>query len=56
MTYQDIHRIITERMQDYDICIINNQSVKQGKLPLLFLKLADQNLFWTAEKPLQKIL
>ncbi|HCN48823.1 MAG TPA: hypothetical protein DIT10_06995 [Chryseobacterium sp.] len=45
MTYQDVHRIITERMQNYDICIINNQSVKQGKLPLLFLKLADQNLF-----------
>jgi hypothetical protein len=45
MTYQDIHRIITERVQDYDICFINNQSIKQGKLPLLFLKLADQNLF-----------
>ncbi|SIS70991.1 Chain length determinant protein [Chryseobacterium ureilyticum] len=45
MTYQDVHRIITERVQDYDICFINNQSIKQGKLPLLFLKLADQNLF-----------
>ena len=45
LTTHEVQSIIIEKMTENDICIINNQSIKQGKLPLLFLKLADQNLF-----------
>lgn len=45
LTAQEIHSLITKNMTENDMCIINNQAIKQGKLPLLFLKLADQNLF-----------
>lgn len=45
LTSNEVHSIIKEKMEENDICIINNQAIKQGKLPLLFLKLADQNLF-----------
>lgn len=60
LTSTDIENLIRERMKGNEICIINNQSVKQGKLPLLFLKMADQNLFVldsrrTAEKTIMNV-
>lgn len=45
LTAQDIRNLIREKMKESNICIINNQSIKQGKLPLLFMNIADQNLF-----------
>ncbi|WP_374445250.1 Wzz/FepE/Etk N-terminal domain-containing protein [Epilithonimonas sp.] len=45
LTITEIQNLINGKMSGNDLCIINNQSIKQGKLPLLFLKLADQNLF-----------
>ncbi|MDR6157070.1 uncharacterized protein involved in exopolysaccharide biosynthesis/uncharacterized protein YfkK (UPF0435 family) [Chryseobacterium sp. SLBN-27] len=44
-TVHEIQDLLNRKMNDRDLCIINNQSVKKGKLPLLFLKLADQNIF-----------
>ncbi|SMP14784.1 GumC family protein [Chryseobacterium profundimaris] len=44
-TAHEMEEIIRKSMEDKDLCIINNQAVKEGKLPLLFLKLADQNVF-----------
>ncbi|HAY3552818.1 hypothetical protein KRE47_07945 [Elizabethkingia meningoseptica] len=44
-TSTEVQHLIREKMTGNDICIINNQPIKQGKLALLFLKLADQNLF-----------
>jgi len=60
LTAAEIHSLINENMTENDICIINNQAIKQGKLPLLFLKLADQNLFLldsrkTATKSIMKV-
>lgn len=60
LTSTDIENLIRERMKGNEICIINNQSIKQGKLPLLFLKMADQNLFVldsrrTAEKTIMNV-
>ncbi len=60
LTSTDIENLIRERMTGNEICIINNQSIKQGKLPLLFLKMADQNLFVldsrrTAEKTIMNV-
>ncbi|RMZ59606.1 hypothetical protein D1632_08220 [Chryseobacterium nematophagum] len=45
LTSKDIQSLIRSKMEDADICIINNQPIQHGKLPLFFLKLADQNLF-----------
>jgi len=45
LTALEVKNLLQNKMAENDICIINNQSIKQGKLPLLFLKLADQNLF-----------
>lgn len=45
LTTHEVQALIEANMKENDICIINNQAIKQGKLPLLFLKLADQNLF-----------
>jgi hypothetical protein len=44
-TAHEIQEIIHRNMEDKNLCIINNQAIKKGKLPLLFLKLADQNIF-----------
>ncbi|MFY7816316.1 MAG: hypothetical protein ACOVRK_14135, partial [Chryseobacterium taeanense] len=60
LTNHDIQSLIRSKMVENDICIINNQSIKQGKLPLLFLKMADQNLFVldsrrTAAKSIMKV-
>lgn len=60
LTAQEVHSLINENMTENDICIINNQAIKQGKLSLLFLKLADQNLFLldsrkTATKSIMKV-
>lgn len=60
LTSTDIENLIREKMTENDLCIINNQSIKQGKLPLLFLKMADENLFVldsrkTAEKTIMKV-
>ncbi|MEI7508156.1 MAG: Wzz/FepE/Etk N-terminal domain-containing protein [Flavobacterium sp.] len=51
---------IFEKMKAYDICVINNQSVKDEKLALLFMSLASHNLMVvdsrkTAEKTIIKI-
>ncbi|MDN5478342.1 MAG: hypothetical protein L0G39_15505 [Chryseobacterium sp.] len=45
LTSTDIQNMIREKIKDTDLCIINNQAIRQGKMPLLFLKIADQNLF-----------
>lgn len=45
LTSPEVQQLIRGKMTGNDICIINNQPIKQGKLPFLFLKLADQNLF-----------
>jgi uncharacterized protein involved in exopolysaccharide biosynthesis len=60
LTSTDIENLIREKMTGNDLCIINNQSIKQGKLPLLFLKMADENLFVldsrkTAEKTIMNV-
>jgi uncharacterized protein involved in exopolysaccharide biosynthesis len=51
---------IKSKLQDYDLCIIHNQSLKEDKLGLLFMSLATQNLMVldsrkTAEKSIIKI-
>ena len=51
---------INERVKKYDLCIINNQAVKEEKLSLLFMSLASNNLFIldskkTAEKTIIKV-
>lgn len=60
LTMHEVEALIEEKMKENDICIINNQAIKQGKLPLLFLKLANQNLFLldsrkTAAKSIMKV-
>lgn len=60
LTSTDIENLIREKMTGNDLCIINNQSIKQGKFPLLFLKMADENLFVldsrkTAEKTIMNV-
>lgn len=35
---------IQEKMKLYDLCIIHNQSIKEDRLALLFMRLASQNL------------
>jgi hypothetical protein len=52
--------IIKEEMKSYDLCIIHNQSIKQDRLALLFMRMASQNLIVldsrkTAEKIILKI-
>jgi uncharacterized protein involved in exopolysaccharide biosynthesis len=51
---------IYDKMKDYDLCFIHNQSIKDDKLALLFMSLASQNLMLldsreTAEKSILKI-
>ena len=51
---------INEKIEGYDVCVINNQSIKDQKLALLFMSLASQNLMVvdsrkTAEKTIIKI-
>ena len=51
---------IQEKMENYDLCIIHNQSIKEDKLALLFMSLATQNLIVldsrkTAEKTIIKM-
>jgi uncharacterized protein involved in exopolysaccharide biosynthesis len=36
---------LKEKTKEYDLCIINNQSIKEDRLALLFMSLATQNLF-----------
>lgn len=51
---------IQEKMQNHDLCIVHNQSLKEDKLALLFMSLATQNLIVvdsrkTAEKTIIKM-
>lgn len=51
---------IEDKIKDFDICIIHNQSIKDDKLALLFMSIATQNLMVldsrkTAEKEIVKI-
>ncbi|MFE3847461.1 GumC family protein [Flavobacterium sp. LB3P45] len=51
---------IQEKMKNYDLCVIHNQSIKEDKLALLFMSLATQNLIVldsrkTAEKTIIKM-
>lgn len=51
---------IEEKSSQYDICIINNQSVNEDRLAMLFMSLATQNLFVldskkTSEKTIVKV-
>ncbi|PXW09771.1 MULTISPECIES: Wzz/FepE/Etk N-terminal domain-containing protein [Chryseobacterium] len=45
LTAREVRDLIDEKMKECDICVINNQAIKQGKLPLLFMNISDQNLF-----------
>lgn len=45
LTAREVRDLIDEKMKECDICIINNQAIRQGKLPLLFMNISDQNLF-----------
>lgn len=45
LTAREVRDLIDEKMKECDICIINNQGIRQGKLPLLFMNISDQNLF-----------
>ncbi|MCS4302428.1 Wzz/FepE/Etk N-terminal domain-containing protein [Chryseobacterium sp. BIGb0232] len=58
LTTREVQSLIKGKMAENDICIINNQAIRQGKLPLLFLKLADQNLFLldSRETPAKSIM
>ncbi len=51
---------IKSKLKDYDLCLINNQSINEDKLGLLFMSIASQNLMIldsrkTAEKSVIKI-
>jgi uncharacterized protein involved in exopolysaccharide biosynthesis len=51
---------ITAKLNDYDLCLIHNQSINEDKLGLLFMSMASQNLMVldsrkTAEKSIIKI-
>ncbi len=51
---------IKTKLQEYDLCLIHNQSINEDKLGLLFMSLASQNLMVldsrkTAEKTIVKI-
>lgn len=59
-TKKQIEDFIKEKLQNYDICLINNQSAKNGPLSMLFMCLANQNLFVldsrkTAEKRILQV-
>lgn len=45
LTAREVRDLIDEKMKECDICIINNQAIRQSKLPLLFMNISDQNLF-----------
>ncbi|QIH40035.1 hypothetical protein G7A72_14950 [Flavobacterium sp. Sr18] len=48
---------IREKAKNYDFCIINNQSIKEDRLALLFMSLATENLFvLDSKKTAQKII
>jgi uncharacterized protein involved in exopolysaccharide biosynthesis len=60
LTKTVLNEQITKKMQDFDLCIIHNQSIKEDKLGLLFMSVATQNLIVldsrkTAEKTIVKI-
>ena len=51
---------IQNKLQNYDLCVIHNQSIKENKLALMFMSIANQNLFVvdsrnTAEKSIIQI-
>jgi uncharacterized protein involved in exopolysaccharide biosynthesis len=48
---------IKEKAEKYDLCIINNQSIKEDRLALLFMRLATENLFvLDSKKTAEKII
>ncbi len=52
--------ILNEQINGYNLCVVNNQPIKKGKLSLLFMSLANQNFIVldsrkTAEKTILKI-
>ncbi|MFD2602747.1 GumC family protein [Flavobacterium suzhouense] len=52
--------LIKEQMEDYELCVVHNQSIKKGSLSLVFMSLANQNFVvldsrQTAEKTILKI-
>ena len=56
----DFAKLIEEKKNDFDLCIIHNQTLKDGKLTLLLMALANQNLFIldsrkTSESTISKI-
>lgn len=57
---EDFAKLIEEKKNDFDLCIIHNQNLNEGKLSLLLMALANQNLFIldsrkTAENTIPKI-
>ena len=57
---EDFAKLIGEKKEDFDLCIIHNQTLKDGKLTLLLMALANQNLFIldsrkTSESTISKI-
>jgi uncharacterized protein involved in exopolysaccharide biosynthesis len=57
---EDFSKLIEKEKNDFDLCIIHNQTLNDGKLSLLLMALANQNLFIldsrkTTEKTIPKI-
>lgn len=57
---EDFAKLIGEKKEVFDLCIIHNQTLKDGKLTLLLMALANQNLFIldsrkTSESTISKI-
>lgn len=59
-TKEQLHQMIATQMSNYDLCIVHNQPIKNGALPIVFMSFANHNLVIldsnkTAEKTIGKI-
>lgn len=59
-TRADFELEIQKKLENYDLCVVHNQAIKEDKLALMFMSIANQNLFVvdsrnTAEKSIIQI-
>ena len=59
-TRADFELEIQKKLENYDLCVVHNQTIKEDKLALMFMSIAHQNLFIvdsrnTAEKSIIQI-
>jgi len=59
-TRADFELEIQKKLENHDLCVVHNQAIKEDKLALMFMSIANQNLFVvdsrnTAEKSIIKI-